>query len=230
MKEGDKVSILFAEVMFDKKNNISGDNPAVLSFIKEKAGIFRSWGYDVHILCGDKDYLDVFHHRLTRSPDESRIGLTHGFMIAIRGKCSVKRECKINPMTEWKKKHATLPIIEYEGIAADEPRRLKSMGNLKKTVSLLQLYGYTEDDCMELCRKYDMVSPQYNLEGVTRDGCWFCPHSKFQEHLTIARKYPNAWEKFVSLESTPELAYPRWDPYGRTNLHEIDKRIRALPD
>ena len=60
LREGDTVTILFAEVMFDRKNNISGHNPDIIEFIYQKKKIFESWGYNVEILRADKDYLDVF--------------------------------------------------------------------------------------------------------------------------------------------------------------------------
>ena len=44
-------SIVFSEVMFDLKNNISGENPRHMKFIREKAvPLFESWGYKVEIV------------------------------------------------------------------------------------------------------------------------------------------------------------------------------------
>lgn len=41
LSPGDKVTIIFSEVMFDKANNISGHNPEIISFIYEKKKIFE---------------------------------------------------------------------------------------------------------------------------------------------------------------------------------------------
>ena len=43
LKEGDEVIILFAEVMFDKKHNVSGHNPDIIRFIYEKKKIFDDY-------------------------------------------------------------------------------------------------------------------------------------------------------------------------------------------
>ncbi len=221
---GDKVSILFSEVMFDKKNNISGHNPDIIAFIYEKMSIFQSWGYEVHVLRSDMDYLDVFYHKLSRSPNPGRVGLTHGFIRA--GICSVKRDCKLRPVEQWHKEHATENYVDYIGIAIDEPERLKSLHKLENTESLLERYGYTEKDAMMLCQKCGMVSPQYFMPDVKRDGCWFCPHAKLCEHEAIKMKHPAAWEKYVSLEDEPDLAYPRWNVYSKETLHERDERLK----
>ncbi len=225
VRPGDKVSILFSEVMFDKEKGISGHNPEIIKFIYEKKEIFESWGYNVEILHSDKDYLNVFYHKLKRSPDPARVGLTHGFVPS--GICAVKRDCKLKPINKWYKEHASHNIVQYIGIAIDEAKRLESLHKMDDTISLLERYNYTEDDAMNLCKDYDMVSPQYLMAGMKRDGCWFCPNAKLCEHAAIAKKYPEAWEKYVSMESEPNLAYPRWNVFAKETLHERDAMIKA---
>ena len=61
-------SILFAEVMFDISNGISGENPRHIDFIKNKAiPLFESWGYRVDIVHSDRDFLSVFNRVIERS-------------------------------------------------------------------------------------------------------------------------------------------------------------------
>ena len=232
---GDEVVILFSEVMFDKKNNISGENPDHIRFIYDKKRIFESWGYKVEILHSDKDYLDIFYHKLARSPrDTSRIGKTHGFPPA--GICAIKRDCKLKPIKEWFRDCNSERIVQYIGIAADEDKRLVSMRkNKTETISLLEKYGLSEEDALELCLKYNMLSPLYNLSYRTvrgktkyqsRSGCWFCANAKLCEARAIRQQYPDAWSKFVSLEDTPDLAYPKWNCYSSQTLHDVDKKLR----
>ena len=223
IKEGDEVIILFSEVMFDKKNKISGHNPDIIRFIYDKKKIFESWGFKVNILHSDKDYLDVFYHKLKRSPDPKRVGLTHGFVPS--GICAVKRDCKLKPITKWYKDNPG-EKIQYIGIATDEPSRLESLHKQENTVSLLEKYNFTEEDAKNLCIEYDMLSPQYTFEGQKRDGCWFCPNAKLCEHRAIMEQMPKAWRKYVSLENTPNLAYPKWNPYTKETLHQRDELLR----
>ena len=173
----------------------------------------------------DKDYLDVFYHKLKRSPDPARIGLIHGFVPS--GICAVKRDCKLKPINEWNKDNINDETVEYIGIAIDEPTRLESMHRTKaNAVSLLERYGFTEDDARDLCIKYDMLSPQYSLPGQKRDGCWFCPNAKLCEHKAILESNPEAWKTYVSLEKIPNLAYPKWNPYSKETLSQRDELLK----
>lgn len=76
--------------------------------------------------------------------------------------CVINRECKKNPIHEYYKQFDS-DIVQYVGIASDEPKRLarlKSEGKISK-VSLLQKYGYTEDMAKQKCLEYGLLSPIY---------------------------------------------------------------------
>ena len=226
MNPGDKVTILFAEVMYDLKRNISGHNPDIIKFIYEKKKVFESWGYEVKILRAKKDFLSNFYHKLSRSPNPERVGKTWGFVPS--GMCAIKRDCKLKPIKDWEKANIKNNSIQYVGIALDEPKRLESLYKQPNTFSLLDKYGYTEKDAYRLCEKYDMVSPQYTLPGVTRDGCWFCPNAKLCEHRMIYEKMPNIWNEYVALEKTPNLAYPKWNCFSKQTLAERDQIVKEI--
>lgn len=54
-------TIIFSEVMFDKKRGISGELPEHIDFVMNKAKpLFESWGYKVEIVRAGKDYIDLF--------------------------------------------------------------------------------------------------------------------------------------------------------------------------
>lgn len=221
----DTATIIFSEVMFDKKKKISGHNPDIINFIQKTSKTFKDWGFNVEILHSDKDFLDVFFHKLTRSPNPERIGMTHGFVPS--GICAVKRDCKIRPINNWEKENCIGDYKKYEGIAVDERTRLVSLHKKLDTVSLLEKYNITENDARNMCDWYDMLSPQYNLNSgkQARDGCWFCPNAKLCEHKAIKEKNPKAWKKYVNLENVPDLAYPKWNPYSKETLHDRDKLL-----
>ncbi len=222
LSAGDEVVVLFTEVMFDKKNHVSGHNPDIIDFIYEKKTIFEGWGFEVEILHAAKDYLDIFYHKLKRSPDAERVGLTHGFVPA--GICAVKRECKLKPIDDYKS--SLDDYVEYIGIAADETDRLRSMHKIPNVVSLLEKYHVTEKDAKELCIRYNMLSPQYTMPGQARDGCWFCSNAKLCEHKAIREKNRAAWDRYVALENVPNLAYRRWNPYSEETLHQRDQFLQ----
>ena len=214
--------ILFSEVMYCNKRGVSGENPRHIDFIKNKAKpLFESWGYEVHILHADKDYLDCFYH-ICEKPRKvmSNKGKYTGF--APRGLCNVKRDCKIKPMIDFYKSIKE-PYIKYVGICIDETKRLESLHKDNQQISLLEKYGYTEEMAYELCKEYGLLSPCYELSK--RGGCWFCPNAKLEEHRELKQTTPDIWEEFVSLEDVPNLANYKWNVFGNT-LHEIDEQLK----
>ena len=215
-------SIVFSEVMFDLKNNISGENPRHMKFIREKAvPLFESWGYKVEIVRADRDYLDFFH-RIIENPriHSEHKGMKFGF--PVYGRCGVKRDLKIKPIEKYYK-NIGQPITRYVGIAADEPKRLEALHKQKDQVSLLEKYGYTEEMAKQKCMEYGLLSPCYELSK--RGGCWFCPNAKLKEHEEIKRLYPEVWKQFLGLELEENMAHDKFNPFGKT-LHEIDEEIR----
>lgn len=222
----DTVTIIFAEVMYDLKRNISGHNPEIIKFIYDKAEVFRSWGFNVEILRSDKDFLYCFNRKLSNRSRPDHRNRPHGFMLT-KGRCDVKRDCKLAPIARWKKSlKKQEEFIEYIGIAVDEPKRFSDLSDKKQ--SILIKFGYTESDARSLCEKYDMLSPQYSLDAgrQERDGCWFCPNARLCEFKELKKNNPSLWNEFVSLESIPNLVYPSWGGYKNSpSLDEIDKNI-----
>lgn len=86
--------------------------------------------------------------------------------------CVINRECKLNPIYkyygEWKKDYN---IVQYVGIAADEPKRIPRLnvsGKSIQKVSLLVKYGYTEEMAKAKCIEYQLLSPIYG-GGIEAD-------------------------------------------------------------
>lgn len=145
--------IVYVEVMFD--HGISGEVPEHRDFIYNVAiPRFKAWGYPVTVLHSEKTYMDCFFHTVTKG--ESK-GKRLGFPVA--GRCSVNRDCKTGVIKRWKK--GQKDVIQYIGIAIDEPKRLKRLKG--REISLLAKYGYTEAMAADLCREYGLLSPAYSF-------------------------------------------------------------------
>lgn len=216
--------IIFAEVMFDKKRGISGENPEHMRFIREKAiPLFESWGYHVTVLRSKLDYFDVFYARVHNPRiHKEHEGMKRGFPLPM---CAIRRDCKLKPINGYLKGfvRAGIDIFQYVGICADEPGRLKSMHKDSNRGSLLELFGYTESMAREKCLEYGLLSPAYDYSK--RGGCWMCPFAKVEEHRAIRWAEPDAWYKFISLENEADLAVPVWNIYGGT-LHEREEAFQ----
>lgn len=79
-------------------------------------------------------------------------------------------------------------VIEYVGIAADEPKRIKD-----KTY-LLAEWGMTEKDCLAYCyeRGFDWGGL---YEIFHRVSCWCCPLQSLDELRKLHRHFPDLWRQ-----------------------------------
>lgn len=212
--------ILFSEVMYDLKREISGENPEHIKFIKNTKILFESWGYEVHILRSDTDYLSFFNRVITKATKhKEHNGMKFGFPVF--GMCGVKRDCKEKPIKDYLRSIDD-EIAQYVGICSDETKRLESLHGQGGRISLLEKYGYTEEMARLKCQEYGLLSPIY--EFTNRGGCWFCPNAKLAEHREMRKRYPETWEEFISLENIDNIANDKWNVYSNT-LNEIDERL-----
>jgi len=139
--------IIFSEVMFDE--NISGELPEHMDFIYRAILIFEDWGYEVKILHAKSNYMDLF----MRMPSKGKrvgTGMRTGFPMS--GKCQINRDVKIKPIKKFLSE-VKEEIMQYVGIAIDEPSRLERVFREKNQMSLLQKYEYTERMAYDLCKK-----------------------------------------------------------------------------
>ena len=140
--------------MFDR--HISGEVPEHRDFIYHTAiPALERMGVKIRVLRGPQTYVGLFTGRITRGPKK---GLLRAFPIC--GRCAVQRDCKLKPILRYQK---TLPpdTVQYIGIAKDEQERLLRLDG--RRVSLLDKYGYTEQDAKQLCREAGLLSPVYEF-------------------------------------------------------------------
>ena len=183
---------VYCEVMFDK--DISGEIPEHREFIYGTAiPVLESMGVKVRVLRAEQTYVGLFTGRITRGPKK---GLLRAFPIC--GRCAVQRDCKLRPIIQYQK---SLPAdtVQYIGIAKDEQERLLRLSGNK--VSLLDKYGYTEQDAKQLCREAGLLSPIY--EFTDRGGCWFCPNAKLRELRHLYDYHPELWRRMLELQALP---------------------------
>ena len=211
--------IIFSEVMFDEE--ISGELPEHIDFIKNKAiPIFNSWGYETKIFHSNKTYVDCFYQVQKRSRVPERIGKRWGFPMP--GKCMINSQCKIRPIKKfWKE--IKEPFTQYIGIAIDEPKRMNRMVKAGNNVSLLEKYGYTEQMAFDLCKEYGLLSPIY--EFAPRNGCWFCPNTRYTQLKHLRTYHRDLWQKLLELENEPDLIGNMWNSLTKTRIHDWEERF-----
>lgn len=211
--------VVFSEVMFDHEKGISGEIPEHIEWIYNVAiPKLENMGIKVDVVRAKKDYKWFFSNALRMGGGYA--GKIYGFPIG--GMCVINRDCKLKPIKDYYKQFMDdYDIVQYVGIAIDEPKRLARLkGN---QVSLLAKYGYTEMMAYELCKDCELLSPLY--ENGTRGGCFFCPNAKIRQFVNLRRNYPEIWKEMQELSLTPNLCSYGFK-YGKT-LQEVEKEMDA---
>ena len=118
---------------------------------------------------------------------------------------------------------AKINIVQYLGIAADEPERIKRHSIPGKILPLVDI-GWDEAFCRQWCEENDLLSPIYTT--ATRGGCWFC-HNQGVDQLRLLRKnYPELWQLLLKWDLDSPTTFKS---DGRT-VHDYDKRFQAEDD
>ena len=213
-------TIIFSEVMFD--GQISGELPEHIAFIREKCKpLFESWGYKVEILRAEKNYMDCFNHVIEKPrKNQENKGKRKGFVMS--GHCDVQRDCKLKPIADYFKGKDVENITQYVGIAIDEQKRLKRLKTGKpEKISLLQKYEFTEEMALELCKKYELLSPIYDF--APRGGCWFCPNARKEELRHLRTNHKCLWDKLRELEKEQNTVGYLWNTLEKKSIEDMEE-------
>lgn len=209
--------VVYSEVMYDNTRGISGEFPEHREWIHNTAiPKLKQMGLEVVVVRDTVDFITNFNKIRKKG---KRIGMKYGFPMV--GKCDISK-LKLRPIKNFLKQYKGKKIIQYIGIAADEPRRLKRLDDTH--ISLLNKYHYTEQMAMEKAKEYGLLSPVYN--HIIRTGCWFCPNCKLSEQAYFKKNNKALWDELVLLGDTPNLCKPQFNM--KQTIREIDEAINKL--
>lgn len=151
--------------------------------------------------CGANSQLKIAAMRTINSRILISIGTqTEGFQIA--------------PLHEAQRKN----IVQYLGIASDEPERIKRHSVSGKILPLVDI-GWDEAYCRKWCEENNLLSPIYTT--ATRGGCWFC-HNQGVDQLRLLREdYPDLWALLLKWD----LDSPTTFKSDGHTVHDYDKRF-----
>ena len=145
----------------------------------------------------------------------------YGFPISVRQGQWCQRLKLFSPCP--KNEGRKINIIQYLGIAADEPLRIKKhIGKTNVILPLVEI-GWEEDLCGLISGYQDLLSPVYN--DSSRDGCWFCHNQSIGQLRLLRKKHPDLWNLLLKWDADSPVSFK---PDGRT-VHDFDERF-ALED
>ncbi|AJD29381.1 hypothetical protein FDE98_19735 [Clostridium sporogenes] len=161
---------------------------------------------------------DWFYKPFAYGKNEGKI---HGFPYTIGDGCWVKRELKIKSMEAFKKS-INEPVVDYIGIAADEPKRYKKL-ILEKQQAPLVDWGITENDCRNELESMGLLNPLYYK--FKRLGCWLCPKQGMNSLRILYKDYPESWEK---LKIYQQHDYKSFKP--NLTVNDLERKILQQPN
>lgn len=180
--------IIYVRMMYDE--DLPATLPIMTDFVDRAIKVFESWGYKVRLVKSIKTAKQLIEARYKRSRYEYKNGKPYGVTAFCRGFCK---------FTDVKKNTIkTVLNSEYEmiGYASDEVERLHRLTD--KKCSIMAEIGIKEYETFDICRKYNLLSPLYDL-GVKRDGCWFCPNAANFERQYVKHHYPELAKKIYEM-------------------------------
>lgn len=212
--------VVFSEVMFDHSRNISGELPEHIEWIYNTAiPKLESMGCKIDIVKSKWDYVSKFNHIRKKG---KYVGKAIGFPIAKR--CEINSSCKIAPIKKYYADfEKQFDIVQYVGIAIDEPNRLERLKGTNK-VSLLAKYGYSEEMAMAKCKEYNLISPCYSMNH--RGGCFFCMQKPVAYFVKLRQNHPHLWTELKKLNEHPNTINGRFK--YNLSLDEVELQMNKL--
>ena len=189
--------IVHVEIM--ATSTIPADLPPMMEF-KHKADkiIKNRYGIDVEHIHSNITYEEQFYTKITnKARRKERVGRIYGFPMLLGPWCNSRLKVK------ELKKIAKKDVVQYIGIASDEPNRFHNLTERK--ISPLVLHGITEIECMEICKNLDLVSPIYTFS--TRGGCWFCHNQRLSELKHLRKHHPEYWEIMLKWDKDSPVSF-----------------------
>lgn len=110
-------------------------------------------------------------------------------------------------------------IVEYLGIAADEPKRFGQLSDRKRAPMVE--FGIEEDLCGLFCKYRGILGPAYD-DGGCRDGCWMCHNQGVASLRRLRHDYPDLWALLLKWDNDSPVNFK---PDGHT-VHDFDRRFR----
>lgn len=210
--------VVFSEVMFDHEKGISGEIPEHIEWIHNTAiPRLESMGVKVDVVRGNLDYISLCNKVLKSG---KKVGQKYG--LQNRKPCYANSELKIAPIRSYlSRMRKDYDIVQYIGIAIDEPIRLARLKGANK-VSLLQKYGYTQQMAKDKSKEYNLLSPLYSM-GY-RGGGWFCFNANIERYMHIRKNYPEYWQALKELYYKTNSTRFK---YNKT-LQEVEREMDAL--
>lgn len=196
--------VIFCDIRFDK--NISGEHPLMAEWIPKAEKILKDkYGVEVTHISYEKTFVEQFYTVKQRG---KHIGDIYGYPLIIGAWCNDR--LKMQPIRRFVNNFIKqgFKIVEYIGIAKDEPERLERYNKISTpthTYVTLADFNITEEEAFALCKENNLLSPKYT--NSFRGGCWFCPKQCNHDLYQLFRDYPHYFDMLTELEKASRVTF-----------------------
>lgn len=190
--------VLYVEVKFN--DEISGEHPLMAGWIPTAEKRLKElFGITVDHAYSGVSFEEQFYKVKQKG---NHVGDRYGFPFVVSAWCNSK--LKQDAIRKYQAHFGNEEITHFVGIAYDEPvrweRMLKKETDKRKYRSLLVEQKLTEQNAFEICKRYDLLSPMYSVDGIYRGGCWFCPKQCLSDLYSLWKNYPELYGKLLKME------------------------------
>lgn len=205
-------------------DTIPADLPPMVDF-KAKADqiILDRYGIKVEHICATREaererervtYEKIFYR--TRYSKKYQREQIYGFPCMKGAWCNSR--LKMAAIHQMPKSDGVTNIVQYLGIAADEPERIERHTRPNVVLPLV-LIGWDEAYCRQWCEENDLLSPIYSLSA--RGGCWFCHNQGVEQLRLLRRNYPELWKLLLKWDKDSPVTFKS----NGLTVHDFDKRF-----
>lgn len=172
--------------------------------------------------CGDRG--------IDRTSNGTRTGRPQGFPAQIGSWCKklkidyirIPSQCRSGRGSAYQAQNKGFRqphrIVEYLGIAADEPKRFGQL-NDRKRAPLVE-FGIEEGLCGLHCQYEGILDPSYGAS--CRDGCWMCHNQGVDQLRQLRKNHPELGALLLKWDVDSPVSFK---PNGRT-VHDHDRRFQ----
>ena len=210
--------VFYVDIRFDD-TPYSGEMPLMREFIpKAKRILKEKFNVDVVEVKSKITFVEQFYKVKQRG---NHIGDNYGFPYTIGAWCNSR--LKLEPINDYLKRYKDYEVIQYIGIAYDEPKRYERLKDDPGKICPLVDLKITEDEAIEICKKYDLLSPIYDTSF--RGGCWFCVKQSLPQLRNLYKTYPDLWNKLREMEKDSHNTFR-----PNTTLAQLEERFKKEID
>ena len=160
-------------------------------------------------------------------------GFHYGYSWCGLGRCRWATRHKLDAIRAFRLSLAE-PVIDYVGIAADEPQRLETEITPGKVFPLVD-WGMAEAECLAYCRSCGWnwleetpAVPEGWIdlyEILDRVSCWCCANKNLKELYNIYRYLPYYWEQLKVLQARTCRPMKGYGKHGPKGIYELEERF-----